>query len=146
VLLALTVVAAPCALVLESLLRGLLFPPDFDEFRGFLRPYLAPVGWALCALALAMTAAGLPLQSRMVARRLARLPEAAPPDARYREALSVFMVTAAIPQLPAVASTIAYMLGAPAVPVMVGVTVSTAGVLAQALRVRPLARCTVPGS
>lgn len=139
-MLSLTVLAAPAALGFETLLRALLFPPDFEIFREFLRPVLTPLAWVLGLIAAAASLAGLAFQRASAEKRIARLPRDADDDARYGQVLGVFMLTAAIPQVPAILSTFAFMFGASLLPVLVGVGLCSAGVLGQALRVSSLAK------
>lgn len=139
-LLLLTVLAAPVALAFETLLRALLFPEDFEVLREFLRPFLTPVAWALGLLAGGASFAGLVFMRRMAERRLARLPADAEAEQRYAQVLGVFMLTTAIPQIPAVLSTFAFMFGASLAPVLVGIVLATVGVIGQALRISSLAK------
>lgn len=139
-MLLLTILAAPVALAFETLLRALLFPPEFESVREFLRPMLTPVAWALGGMAAIASLAGLALQRSMAAKRVRRLPSTADDEARYGAVLGVFMITTAVPQIPAVLSTFAFMFGASFVPVAVGIGLCSAGVIAQAVRVGPLAR------
>lgn len=139
-LLFLTILAAPGALAFESLLRALLFPPDFEVLREFLSPVLTPVAWVLGLTAAAGSLGGLALQRSIAEKRLARLPEGAGDEARYGQVLGVFMLTTAAPQIPAILATLAFMFGASLWPVLVGVGICSAGVIAQALRVSRLAR------
>jgi predicted membrane channel-forming protein YqfA (hemolysin III family) len=137
-LLYLTVLAAPAALGLETVLRKLLFPPEFEEFRAFLRPLLTPVGWLVAAVAVAASVAGLAVQRRMAQKRIARL-ERADFDARYREVLAIFLISTAVPQVPAIISTLTFMFGASFWPVAVGVGFASVGVVLQAWRIPELA-------
>lgn len=131
----LTVIAAPVALAFETLLRKLLFPPEFEEVRALLEPSLTPVGWGLVGVAALLAGGGVPLKRRLGARALARLPEARRRDpAQVAKAeLGAFMLAATVPQIPAIASTMTFMFGASLVPVLVAVGVSTVGVVLQAL-------------
>lgn len=130
-LVAATVLAAPLALALESLLRWLLFPPDFEVLRTFLEPVLTPIAWALVALSALAALIGALAQRVLSARKIARLgPHAAPAQVEAARN-QVFLIAASIPQLPTIASTLAYMFGASLVPTLVGVGVCTVSVLAQ---------------
>lgn len=135
----LTIAAAPIALAFETLLRHLLFPPEFDEFRAFLEPVLTPIAWALGLVAGAASLVGLALQRRFAAKRLARLPAEADFAARYGQVLAVFLLTASVPQIPAIFSTFAFMFGASIWPVLAGIAICSVGVVMQALRVGALA-------
>jgi membrane protein YqaA with SNARE-associated domain len=139
-LLWLTMIAAPGALAVETLLRWVLFPPEFEQVRELLHPFLTPVAWALGGVAALASLGGLALQRRMAERRIARAPDASSEDARYREVFGVFLLTASVPQVPALLSTFAYMFGASVVPVLIGIAISSVGVVSQALRVSTLAQ------
>ena len=133
----LTVLAAPVALGFETLLRSLIFPSEFQLFREFLRPYLTPFGWALTAVIGLASVAGLSLQARFTRRSLERLP-ADRPDQRYGAAFAVFLLTTALPQIPTLLSTFAYMFGSELAPVLTGVGICSIGVVGQAIRVGAL--------
>lgn len=135
----LTILAAPVALAVETGLRLLIFPEEFELVREFLAPILTPVAWALGAVAAIAGFAGLFLQRRMTDRRLAKLPAGAEAGARYQAVFAVFLLTTSVPQIPALLATFAYMFGASIVPVLVGVGVCSVGVVSQALRVPRLA-------
>ncbi len=144
-LVAVTTLAAPLALGFETLFRKLLFPllmgDDFELVRGFLRPLLTPVAWALGLLALAMTLVGWALHAMLAARALARLPaeKRALPAERERAELRAFMVAASVPQLPCVLATFTFMFGAALLPVLVAVGLGSLGVCVLALRTRSAA-------
>lgn len=138
-LLWLTVAAAPVALGFETVLRLLIFPPEFEEVREFLQPMLTPVAWGFAGLAGLTGLLGLALQRRLADKKLARLPATADADQRYREVFGVFLLTTALPQIPAILSSFAYMFGASIVPVVVGIGVCSVGVVGQALRLGSLA-------
>lgn len=127
-----TVVAAPAALALETLLRWLLFGPEMEELRGLLAPNLTPAAWLLAGLAAIAAAAGLGGQRFLARRRLAELPEDPTESQRMRALLGVFLLTTTVPQVPAILATLAAMFGAALLPVLVGIAVSTLGVLGQA--------------
>jgi hypothetical protein len=135
----LTILAAPVALVVETGLRLLIFPDDFELVRGFLNPMLTPVAWVLGVVAGVAGFAGLGLQRRMSAKRLGKLPPGAGVSDRYQAVFAVFLLTTSVPQIPALLATFAYMFGASLVPVLVGVGVCSVGVVSQALRVPRLA-------
>lgn len=135
----LTLLAAPVALVVETGLRKLIFPAEFEMVRELLNPILTPVAWALGAIAAAAAFGGLLLQRRMTDRRLVKLPATAGSNERYQVVFAVFLLTASVPQVPALIATFTYMFGASIVPVLVGVGVCSVGVVSQALRVPSLA-------
>jgi hypothetical protein len=130
-LVALTVLAAPVALVFESVLRRLLMPPDFETVRSFLSPWMTMIAWILVGISAVAGVTGVVVQRAIVARRLAKLGAAVTPEATERVRNQVFLVTASIPQLPTILSTFAFMFGASWVPTWVGVAICTVSVLAQ---------------
>ena len=141
-LVVLTVVATPLALGMETLVRTQVFPllmgGDFEEVRAVLGPLLTPVAWGLCGVAILANIAGFALYARLVARSIARLPperRALGPE-RERAALGAFLLAASVPQVPCILSTLTFTFGAPLAPVLVGVTLGSLGVFAQALRTR----------
>ena len=134
-LVVLTVVAAPLAFGLETLLRKLLFPPDFDQVRDFLRGPLTPFAWALAVVALLATLVALAVYDRAARRAVERIPhERRTADVSVRAATGVFLLTSSIPQLPAVASTMLFTFGAPLVPTVVAIGIASLGVVLQAIR------------
>lgn len=138
-LLFLTVLAAPTALVFETALRKLLFPSEFEELRALLEPALTPVGWVLGLVAGLAGLAGLTMQKRLAGARIAKLADREEVEARYREVFGVFLITTAVPQIPALLSTFAFMFGASLWPVLVGVGLASVGVAGQAVRIPRLA-------
>jgi membrane protein YqaA with SNARE-associated domain len=138
-LLFLTVLAAPAALAFETVLRKLLFPPEFEEVRSLLEPLLTPVGWAIAVVAAIASLVGLRVQRAMAQKRIAKLRDREDADARYREVFGVFLLTTAVPQIPAILSTFTFMFGATLWPVLASVAVSSVGVVAQAFRIPVLA-------
>ncbi len=140
------IVAAPAALALETGLRHLLFPVEFErDLRPLLNPYLTPVAWILGLLAGAAALGGLALQRRASSRRLGLLPPEATPQQRYTQVFAVFLLSSSLPQLPSIVATMTYMFGADLAPVLVGIGLCTVGVLAQAARVSRLAGPSAEG-
>jgi hypothetical protein len=139
----LTALAAPVALGFETVLRHLLFPPEFEQFRAFLEPVLTPFAWVLGLLAGAASLAGFALQRRLTEKRLARV-TADDVAIRHAQVLGVFLLTASVPQIPAILSTFAFMFGASIAPVLAGIAICTAGVVAQAMRVEGLSAIRAP--
>jgi hypothetical protein len=140
----LTIVAAPAALGFESLLRILLFPPEFEEFRDIVRPLLTPVAWLMVGVAALAVIVGMSLQRRLAAGRVAKLKPPVDGDAVFRTVFSVFLLTVAVPQIPAILSTFLFTFGASLYPVIASVSVSSIGVVAQALRMKGLADQLTP--
>ncbi len=136
-LILMTVVAAPVALVLETILRKLIFPPEFEELRALFEPTLTPVVWGLTALTALLGAFGVVMQSRLAARAVSKLPSEARTPARVHKAeLGAFMLAASIPQIPAILATLGFMWGASLTPVLVAIGVVTLAIVVQALRAR----------
>lgn len=134
----LTIVATPVAFTVETLLRRFVLPPDFEEVRPFLEPFLTPLGWALvCAGAVAVVG-GLFVQRRMAAKALAKIPpeKRDDPDEQRKAQVGAFLLAASVPQLPSIFASICYTLGASIWPVAAAMVVSTIGVLLQAIRMK----------
>lgn len=129
-LLGLIALSTPLAWVVESGLRRLLFPPDFDAVRAWLSPTLTPWAWAMVPAALVTTGIGWWLY-RALARRelLARRPGLTAEQARAKAEFEALMLASSAPQVPAVAATMLYMLGADAVPVAAAMITATLGVV-----------------
>jgi hypothetical protein len=141
-MLALVAVSTPLALVLETALRMLLFPPEFEEVRAWLRPTITPWVWVTPVLAAIATLGGLRLQRWYAARQFAALAPAKQTDEGWAAAnFDALMLSTSAPQVPALLATLAFMLGSAAPPVLAAIAVGTAGVLVQGLTLRhPLPR------
>lgn len=135
-LLLITVIAAPLAFALESALRALLFPPEFEDMRWYLRPTTSVVAWLLLGVALLTSIAGQRVLVRTVDKRLAALGEEARQDQRQQAIVGTFLLTSSLPQIPALLATLASMFGSELLPVALAVAVASLGVLVQALRAR----------
>lgn len=110
--------ASPASLAVETGLRRLLFPPDFELLRAYLRPALGAPAWGLCVATLLL---GLPacwVQTRLYARLVAAR------GAAYADRARVLSLYAAstLPQLAALVAALAFTFGAPLTPVAVSVT------------------------
>lgn len=140
-LLWMTIVASPAALGLETGLRLLFFPSDFNVYiRPFLNPYLTPVAWIFATIAGLGALLGLALQRRLVTKRIGKLPEEFNTrERRYQVAFGVFLLTTAVPQIPSIFSTFCFTFGSDLLPVIVSIALTSAGVVGQALRVPKLA-------
>jgi hypothetical protein len=131
-MLAVVAVSTPLALAVETLLRTLLFPPDFEEVRTWLRPTLTPWIWLTPILAAIATLGGLRLQRWYAARQLAALPPAKQTDeARAAADFDALMLSTSVPQVPALMATLGFMLGSAIAPVLAAIAIGTAGVLVQ---------------
>jgi hypothetical protein len=128
--LALVAVSTPLALAFETALRQIMFPPELEEVRMWLRPMITPWVWSaplLCAVAVPL---GAKLQAWLVARDLAaRPPEQRTPERRAAAELDAMLLSTSAPQLPAVLSTVAFMAGSHLLPVVAAMVVATAGIL-----------------
>lgn len=110
----LTVIAVPAALGLETLLRFLFFPDDFEELRGVLRPLLAVPAWAMIAVT-----ALVGLVSTFVRARFET------PGAPLRKRAQGTFIASSMAQIPAVVTTFLWMFGAPILPVLLTIATST---------------------
>ncbi len=123
-------VSTPLALAAETGLRYLLFPPEFEEVRMWLRPAITPWMWTASGLAVAFTVLGLKLQRWFVQRRLAQLPaDKRTPEAEEKASFDGLMLSSSCPQIPALLATFGFMLGSELLPVAVALAVATVGVL-----------------
>ena len=132
-LLGLIALSTPLALVVESGLRRLMMPPDFDVVRAWLAPTLTPWAWATVPATLVTTCLGWWLYRVLSRRELrARRPGLTEEQARAKAEFEALMLASSAPQVPAVAATMLYMLGADVVPVVVSMLGATLGVVSLA--------------
>lgn len=130
VVLGLIAVSTPLALVVETGLRRIMFPPEFEEIRMFLRPSLALPTWSLLGLVVLTTLLGQRWQQRRVDKRMAaRPPEQQTAHYRTKETFDALVLFTSLPQLPAVLATFCFMFGAPLLPVVANMVAATGGVL-----------------
>ena len=128
-----TLAAAPAAFVLEGILRAWFLPPDFELVRRALAPWVTPVGWVLAGLtALVGLVASVGLRRRLPAvddtavegpavQRLA--------SRRARREVALFFVASSLPQLPAIAATLAVLFGAPSGTAWLAIAMSSCWIL-----------------
>jgi len=136
-LILMTIVAAPMALGFETILRKLLFPPEFDELRLLIGPTLTPIVWGLVGVTALFGFFGVVFQARLVARAVAKVPEPQRTVARVHKAeLGAFMLAASIPQIPAILATFGFMWGSSLTPVVVAIGVATVAIVIQASMAR----------
>lgn len=130
-LLAVIGLSTPLTLVVETVIRRLVMPPDFEEIRAWLRPQVTPWVWgAVLPATVLMTAFGIWLQRWLFRRELHRLCARLPADQAHAKAqFEALMLSTSAPQLPAVAGTVCFMLGADLLPVLATIGAATAGVL-----------------
>ncbi|MCX4246637.1 hypothetical protein [Paraliomyxa miuraensis] len=129
-LLGLIALSTPMALAVESGMRRLLMPPDFERVRAWLSPTLTPWAWATVPLTVAATGLGWWLV-RVLARRELRVVRRGmtAEQARRKADFEALMLASSAPQVPAVAATMLFMLGASPTPVVVSMVLATLGVL-----------------
>jgi len=137
-LLAIVAASTPLALAVETGMRLLLFPPEFEELRTFLRPTITPWVWLMTPVAVVTTGAGFVIHRRLVAAELGKLPEAErTPEASAAANFDALMLSTSAPQVPALLSVFAFMLGSELLPVCAAIGVATIGVLSLGLALRP---------
>lgn len=130
VVLAIVAVSTPLALLIETGLRQVMFPPEFPEVRMWLRPTITPWMWLAAPLAVAVTPLGYRLQSWLVRRALARLPaERRTEQERLEHEVDAMLLSTSVPQFPALLATFGFMFGSELLPVAVAMAAATAGVL-----------------
>ena len=129
-LLAIIGLSTPAAMVVETVMRRLLMPPEVEMLRDWLRPVVTPwVVWALPATAVSVVV-GAWLYRWLYRRELARLSARLPaPRAQEKAEFEALMLSTSAPQLPALAATIAFMCGADLLPVLAAIAAGTLGVL-----------------
>jgi hypothetical protein len=128
--LGLIALSTPLALAVESGLRRLMMPPDFEAVRSWLSPTLTPWAWATVPATLVTTCLGWWLYGVLSRRELrARRPGLTEEQARAKAEFEALMLASSAPQVPAVAATMLYMLGADLVPVVGSMLGATLGVV-----------------
>ena len=134
-------VSTPLALAAESFLRKLMFPPEFEEVRAYLRPALEWPTWSLLSLVLLTTYAGVRGMERRIERRMGKRP-AQEQTQRHRdkETLDAIVMFSTLPQVPGILATLCFMVGAPLLPVAVNMLAATLAVLLLGLRGMRLGR------
>ena len=132
-LLGLVALSTPVAWLLEQFLRQLVMPPDFDSVRAWLGPVVTPWAWATVPATLAATVLGWWLHRMLVRRELAvRRPGLSPEQLRAKAEFEALMLSSSAPQVPSVAATVLYMLGADVEPVAASMVAATLGVVSLA--------------
>ncbi len=138
-LLAVIGLSTPFALAVETGVRWLIMPAEFDEVRAWLSPEVTPWVWAMAPLAAVATGLGFVLQRWLVARALKKPLRAGvtAAQARERAQFDALMLSTSAPQIPALIGTVGFMLGSQLTPVLVTIAVATVGVLSLGLSIRP---------
>ncbi len=130
VLLGFIALSTPLALVVETGLRKIMFPPEFEEVRDFLRPTLTGPVWLLLPIVALCTFAAVRWLGRRVDKRMAARPTEEQTDAyRTKETFDAMMLFTSLPQVPAIFGTFMFMFGAALTPVVVVMAAATLGVL-----------------
>jgi hypothetical protein len=134
--LAIVACSTPLALAVETGLRQLIFTPEFDDVRMWLRPSITPWVWLAVPACVVAVPLGAKLQRWLVARDLAKLPpERRTEQERIESEFDALLLSTSAPQLPAVIATLAFMFGSGLAPVAVAMVVATLGVLGLGLAV-----------
>lgn len=132
--LAVVATSTPLAMLVEAGMRRLTFPPEFDEVRLWLRPAITPWTWIAVPLGVVAIPLAAAVQRWLVARSLAKLPEARRTEAeRVSCEYDAMLLSTSITQLPAVLATVAFMFGAALPPVATAMAIATVGVIALGL-------------
>lgn len=129
-LLGLICLSTPLALGVETVLRRLMMPPNFDAVRAWLEPSLTPWAWATVPVTVLATLLGWWIFGALRRRALkGRRPGQDEAQARASAQLEAMILATSAPQIPAVAATLLFMMGASLVPVLVAMGVAMLGVL-----------------
>src|SRR5689334_8171670 len=123
--------ATPAALGIETLARVLFLPAELEALRQEMRPTLTPVAWGLLALTAITIPLGLATRRAVERRLLAKVASYGGGEKKRAEArFEALFVAASVPQIPAVFATLTLTGGAAALPVLIAVALSVAGVIA----------------
>ncbi|MCA9581473.1 MAG: hypothetical protein KC416_06740 [Myxococcales bacterium] len=126
--LALTASAVPFAMAMESVLRRMFFPPEFEDLREALRPILFWFAWANVGV----TALAIPIAGRTFTALQQRAKDRSVDSGGAL--LATFLTASSIPQVPSLFATFLFMLGAPLGPVAVSILTGTGAIAALARR------------
>lgn len=129
------VVSVPLALGLESLLRRLILPPDFDTLRMLWGRSLTPWVWGLLPIAALVDVAAFRLHLHLCAG-IARGEPTLGAEKTAWQRFEALMIAASVAQAPGLVATFGYMVGASLSSVLAVIAVSTAGVLALGAHLR----------
>jgi hypothetical protein len=130
--LAVVAVSAPISLAMETLLRKIMLPPEFEELRRLLNEVMTFANWWVVGLTVAAGVLGIWAGRRVVASIFAD-PRLGDETARSRRLLDRMMLTTSIPQVPTIFSTLLVMIGSDFLPAFVCMGVSSAFIVAQGL-------------
>ena len=136
-ILAVVGLSTPFALLVETGVRRIMMPPEFDDVRAWLQPDVTPWAWAMVPLAVVATGLGFLLQRWLLRRALAKPAPGGldPARQRQRAEFDALMLSTSAPQIPALVGTICFMVGAQLTPVLVTMAVATVGVVSLGLAV-----------
>ncbi len=138
VLLAVIGVSTPMTLLVETAIRHLVMPPEFEQVRAWLGPQVTPWVWGMVPLTVLATAGAVPLQRYLYrgefAEREAKLGADKAHDKAVFESL---MLSTSAPQFPALLATFGYLCGASPTPVVWTMVLATIGVFALGLFLPP---------
>ncbi len=121
--------STPLALAAETGLRRLMFPPEFDEVRLWLRPQITPWLWLApitCALAIPL---GLFVQRYLVARSLRTATGTLTTAMRASIEVDALLLATSVPQVPAILATMGFTLGAAIDPIAAAIAIATLGIM-----------------
>lgn len=122
--------ATPAALGLETVARWLLLPAELAQLRQEMRPVLTPIAWGLFVMTAVAGPVGILVKRALTERFLARVRAAGGGEKKETEArFEALFVATSIPQVPAVLATFTLTCGAGALPALLAVGASVAGVV-----------------
>lgn len=123
-------VSTPLALAVETLLRQLLFPPEFAEVRAWLSPKLTTWVWVATPMSVVLTGVGIAYRRSAIRRGIKKLgSRAEDPKALQKLEFDALILSTSAPQVPALLATFAFMFGSALQPVIVAIAAATVGVL-----------------
>ncbi|MCA9529956.1 MAG: hypothetical protein KC543_07450 [Myxococcales bacterium] len=126
-----TAIAVPAALVFALLVRQVFSTPGLVAAQDYLGPRVEPLAWWLVGATVLASLLGFALQRWLYRRAVARLED--PYEGAERAGLGALLIASSVPQLPALAVCITYMLGGPFEPAFVGAAISLGAVLIMAV-------------
>jgi len=123
-------VSTPVALLLETVLRQWMFPPEFDEVRAWLEPTVTPWVWLTPIASALAIPLGHALQRWLARRNFGQLPpHRRNPEGQAAAEMDAMLLATSAPQVPAIVATFGLMVGSRVEPVAAAMAVATVGVL-----------------